>query len=419
MGMTMSEKILARAAGLKASKAGDIVDAEIDQAMTHCGGGPIFFKQLEILGAKKFKAIDKLIIMIGHTIPPIAGRANSQDIIRKAVYKYGLEKNFYETRFGVMHNVLMWKGHVRPGELFVATDSHTPTMGALGAFAIGIGPTELAYTITFGKVWLRVPETIRIMLKGNFKRYTSAKDIALHLSGTYGTDIAQYKTLEFAGPLSEELSHDGRTTLCAMSTELGAKAALFPPTEKVLQYVKERTNKPFTPLYSDPDASFIQTIEVDASKLEPLVAAPHDPGNVKPVSEVEGTVIHQATIGTCTNGGYEDLEVAAQILKDRQISPRVRLYIIPNTMEVYMRAMKSGVMETLIQAGAVIANPQCGFCSGHIGVLVPGEVCMAAQNRNFKGRMGSPEADLYLGSPATAAASAIEGKITNPKKYLA
>lgn len=418
MGMTLSEKILARAGGLKAAKAGNIVDAEIDQAMTHCGGGPIFFKQLENLGAKKFKALDKLIVMIGHTMPPIAGRASSQDIIRNNVYKYGLEKNFYETRYGVMHNVLMWKGHVRPGELFVATDSHTPTMGALGAFAIGIGPTELAYTITFGKVWLRVPETIRVVLKGKFKKYVSAKDIALHLTGTYGTDIAQYKTLEFAGPLAKELSHDGRTTLCAMSTELGAKAALFPPTEKTTQYVKERTSKPFTPVYSDPDAYFSQTIEVNVDTLEPLVAAPHDPGNVKPVSEVEGTVIQQATIGTCTNGGYEDLEVAAQVLKGRQISPRVRLYIIPNTMEVYMQAMESGVMKTLIESGAVIANPQCGFCSGHIGVLVPGEVCLAAQNRNFKGRMGSPESELYLGSPATVAASAIEGKITNPKKYL-
>jgi 3-isopropylmalate/(R)-2-methylmalate dehydratase large subunit len=418
MGMTMSEKILARASGLKEVKAGDIVDAEIDQAMTHCSGGPIFFKQLEILNPKKIKALDKLIVIIGHTMPPIVGRATGQDIIRKNVYKYKIEHNFYETRYGVMHNVMMWKGHVRPGELFVATDSHTPTMGALGAFAIGIGPTELAYTITFGKVWLRVPETIRIVLTGQLKKHVSAKDIALYLTGNYGTELAQYKTLEFAGPLAESLSLDGRTTLCAMGTELGAKAVMFPPNEKTIQYVKERTNKPFTPIYSDPDAAFLQTIEINADLLEPLIACPHDPGNVKPISELEGTVIHQATIGTCTNGGFEDLEIAAQILKNRKIHPRVRLYIIPNTMEVYMRAMQAGLFQILIEAGGVITNPQCGFCSGHIGILVPGDVCLAAQNRNFKGRMGSPDAEIYLSSPATVAASAIEGKMTNPRKYL-
>jgi 3-isopropylmalate/(R)-2-methylmalate dehydratase large subunit len=418
MGMTMSEKILARASGVKAVKAGDIVDAQIDQAMTHCSGGPMFFKYLEALNAKEMKALDKLIVIICSTVPPIAGRTPGQDTLRKKVRKYNIEKNFYDSHYGVMHNVMMWKGHVRPGELFVANDSHTPTLGALGAFGTGIGPTEMAYTITFGSLWLRVPETIRIVLTGRLKNHVFANDIGLHLMGTYGTDVAQYKTIEFSGPLADALSLDGRTTLCAMGTEMGAKTVLFPPTEATIRYVKERTDKPFAPAYSDPDAAFLQTIEVDAAALEPLVACPHDPGNVKPISAVEGTTIHQATIGTCANGGYEDLESAARVLKNRKVSPRVRLYVIPNTMDVFLRAMQSGVMQTIIEAGGVVGNPQCGFCAGHVGVLVPGEVCMAAQHRNFQGRMGSPEADIYLGSPATVAASAIEGNIANPKKYL-
>ena len=418
MGMTMSEKILARASGLKEVKAGDIVDAEIDQGMTHCAGGPLFFKALENLNPKKIKAIEKLIVIIGHTMPPIAGRATNQDLVRKNVYKYHLENNFYDSRYGVMHNVMMMQGLVRPGDLIVATDSHTTTMGALGAFATGIGPTELAYAITFGKIWLMVPETIKINLKGNLKSYVFSKDIVLHIAAIYGTDLAQYKAIEFDGPLARELSIDARTTMCVMGVELGAKAAMFQPDEKAIRFVKERTQKEFTPMFPDDDAIYSQILEIDVEKIEPQIACPHDVGNVKLVSAVKGKKIQQATIGTCTNGNYEDLEIASRILKGRKVNSRVRLYITPNTIEVYEKAIKSGIIETFIQSGAVIVNPQCGSCSGHHAVLSPGEVCIAAQNRNFKGRMGSPDSDIYLASPATVAASAIEGEITNPNKYI-
>jgi len=418
MGMTMSEKILARASGQKEVKAGDIVEAAINQGMTHCGGGPLFFRALADLNPKTLKAIDKLIVMIGHTMPPIAGRADSQHIVRKNVQKYHLENNFYDSKYGIMHNVMMWKGHVRPGELIVATDSHTTTMGVLGAFATGIGPTELAYAVTFGKIWLMVPETIKIVLKGQLQKHVFSKDIGLHLAGTYGTDMAQYKALEFTGDLVDHLSIDARTTLCVMGVELGAKAAMFPPDEKTIAYVRERTQKPFSPLFPDADAPYVQAIEVEANHLEPQVACPHDVGNVKPIFEVEGTPIHQATIGTCTNGGYEDLEIAAKILQGRKVHPRVRFYITPATAEVYRKAVASGLAETLMKAEAILVNAQCGSCSGHIGVLSPGEVCLAAQNRNFRGRMGSPDSKIYLASPATVAASAVEGIITNPQKYL-
>ena len=418
MGMTMSEKILARASRKKEVIAGEIVEAEIDRGMTHCSGGPLFFRALSELNPEKIKAIDKLIVIIGHTMPPISGRASNQDLVRKNVRKYHLENNFYDSKFGVMHNVMMWKGHVRPGDLIVATDSHTTTMGVLGAFATGIGPTELAYAVTFGKIWLRVPETIKIILKGKLQKHVFSKDIGLHLAGTYGTDIAQYKAIEFTGPLANDLSIDARTTLCVMGVELGAKAAMFAPDEKTINYVKSVTDRPFTPLLPDQDAKYIQVIEVDAKSLEPKIACPHDVGNVKSVSELEGKVIHQATIGTCTNGGYEDLEIAAKILKGKKVNRGVRLYITPTTAEVYARAAKTGLAEIFTEAEAVVVNAQCGSCSGHIAVLCPGEVCLAAQNRNFKGRMGSPDSEIFLASPATVAASAIEGKITNPKKYL-
>jgi 3-isopropylmalate/(R)-2-methylmalate dehydratase large subunit len=416
--MTMSEKILARAAGKKGVKAGEIVEAEIDQGMTHCGGGPLFFRALSELNPKKMKAIDRLIVMIGHTMPPIAGRANNQDIVRKNVKKYHLEHNFYDSKYGVMHNVMMWKGHVRPGELVVATDSHTTTMGVLGAFATGIGPTELAYAVTFGKIWLRVPETIKIVLKGKLQKHVFSKDIGLYLAGKYGTDIAQYKAIEFTGPAVEALSIDARTTLCVMGVELGAKAAMFPADAKTVAFVKERTDRPFTPALPDQDGTYLQEIEVDIGSLEPQIACPHDVGNVKPLSEVEGKAIHQATIGTCTNGSYEDLEIAAKILAGRKVNPEVRFYVTPNTAEAYTKAVKSGVAETLMKAEAVLVNAQCGSCSGHIAVLSRGEVCLAAQNRNFKGRMGNPDSEIFLASPATVAASAIEGRITNPNKYL-
>ena len=418
MGMTMSEKILARASGLKQVKAGDIVDAVIDQGMTHCGGGPLFFKALENLNPKKMEAIEKLIVIIGHTMPPIAGRATNQDVVRKNVYKYHLENNFYDSRHGVMHNVMMMQGLARPGDLIVATDSHTTTMGALGAFATGIGPTELAYAITFGKIWLMVPETIKINLKGSLKNHVFSKDVVLYIAGLYGTDLAQYKAIEFDGPLAKALSIDARTTMCVMGVELGAKVAMFQPDDKAIRFVKERTQKEFTPMFPDDDAIYLQTLEIDVEKIEPQIACPHDVGNVKLVSAITGKKIQQATIGTCTNGNYEDLEVASRILKGRKVNPRVRLYVTPNTIEVYEKAIKSGIIETFIKSGAVIVNPQCGSCSGHHAVLSPGEVCIAAQNRNFKGRMGSPDSEIYLASPATVAASAIEGEITNPKKYI-
>ena len=319
---------------------------------------------------------------------------------------------------GVAHQFMVEKGHVRPGELIVGTDSHTTTYGAFNAAGTGIGASEMAYVIHTGELWFRVPETILFEISGTLADLVYSKDVVLYIAGKYTTEIAQYKAIEWKGSVVDEMSIDGRLAMSNMSVELGAKFGLFRADQKVIDYVKARTSKPFTPVDSDPDANYAETYLIDGSSIEPQVALPHSVGNVKKASEVKNIRIDQAVIASCTNGRMEDLEVAVRILKGRKVHPEVRFYVAPPSWEVYKQAMDKGILSALIDSGAMIGNPSCGFCTGYQGVLAKGERCIAATPRNFKGRMGSTEAEIYLASAATVAASALKGQICDPREVI-
>jgi len=326
-------------------------------------------------------------------------------------------QNFYDVgRGGVCHQVMPEKGHVRPGEVIVGADSHTCTYGAFGAFATGIGSTEMAAVFATGKLWFRVPEVIKVNVTGKLQRMVTPKDVTLKIVGKIGADGAIYKGLEFGGSTIRDMSIDGRMVLSNMAVEMGAKAGIIEPDQKTLDYVKARTDKQVKPVKSDPDVTYERVVDVDVSALEPQVAVPHSVDNVKPVSEIEDREIDQAFIGSCTNGRLEDLQSAAQILKGKKIARGVRLIVIPASQEIYLNAIKEGLIKTFMDAGATIGNPNCGPClGGHMGILAEGETCISSSNRNFVGRMGSTKSYVYLASPATVAASAITGKITDPR----
>ncbi|RLI04315.1 3-isopropylmalate dehydratase large subunit, partial [Candidatus Bathyarchaeota archaeon] len=291
--------------------------------------------------------------------------------------------------------------------------------GALGAFATGIGSTEMAAVFATGEIWLRVPSTIRINATGSFKKHVTPKDLILYVIGKIGAAGATYKAVEFTGSTISQISISGRMTLCNMTVEMGAKTGLINPDEETFNYVKSRARRPFRALKSDPNAKYEKTLEVDVDRLEPQIACPHSVDNVKPVKSVEGTEINQAFLGSCTNGRLEDLKAAAEILKGKKISRGVRMIVTPASQEVYLQALKNGFLEIFVKAGALVTNPTCGACfGGHMGLLAPGEVCVSSSNRNFVGRMGSPEAEIYLASPVTVAASALAGKIVDPVAYL-
>jgi 3-isopropylmalate/(R)-2-methylmalate dehydratase large subunit len=310
---------------------------------------------------------------------------------------------------------MLEKGHVKPGELIVGADSHTVTYGALGAFATGIGATDMAAVLATGSIWLRVPETLKFEVNGKLQTRVYAKDIILHIIGMIGAEGANYKAMLFSGQTIRDLGIDGRATICNMSIEAGAKAGIVEPDEKTIKYVRERAGGPITPIRSDGDAEFAKVYEIDVSRLEPQVAIPPSVDNVKPVSEVGDVEIQQGFIGTCTNGRLDDLRAAAEILKGRKVKDGVRLVIIPGSQGIYDQALKEGLIEIFIKAGAIVCGPGCGPCIGiSRGVLADDEVCISSANRNFVGRMGSSKSKVYLASPATVAASAIKGKITDP-----
>jgi 3-isopropylmalate/(R)-2-methylmalate dehydratase large subunit len=320
---------------------------------------------------------------------------------------------------GICHQVMVERGHVRPGELIVGADSHTCTYGALGAFATGIGSTEMAAVFATGKIWLKVPSAIKINVIGKFRKFITPKDLILDVIGKIGADGAIYKAVEFTGPTIREMSISGRLTLCNMTVEMGAKSGIIEPDEKTIQYVKTRTNKSFNIFKSDLDADYERTLEFNVDDLEPMVACPPSVDNVKPVKDVEGVEIDQAFLGSCTNGRLEDLVLAAEILRGKRVKKGVRMLVTPASSEVYLQALEMGLLEVFVKAGACICNPTCGACfGGHMGLLAAGEVCISSSNRNFVGRMGSPEAKIYLASPATVAASAIEGKIVDPRRFM-
>ena len=416
MAMTMAEKILAKVSGNKETEAGEIIMADIDVAMTHDLTGPLSVESFEKIGVEKVWDPEKIVIVFDHQVPADSiDAANNHMIMRKFVEEQGI-KNFYDVREGVCHQVLPEKGHVVPGEVVVGTDSHTCTHGALGAFATGIGSTDMAMVFATGKLWFKVPETIKFDITGKLQDNVFAKDVVLNIIGNIGADGATYKACEFGGETTRNMSISDRMVLCNMAIEMGGKTGLVEPDQKTINYLKGRSNKSYEIIKTDKHAPSLETIHVNVNELEPQIACPHNVDNVKPVSEVEGTPIDQVFLGSCTNGRLSDLRTAAKIMKGKEVSKNIRMLVIPASREVYTKAMDEGLLRTFVDSGALVCNPCCGPClGGHIGLVGPGEVSLSTSNRNFKGRQGSPDAEVYLSSAAVAAASAIKGKIIDPR----
>ncbi|MEM1550433.1 MAG: 3-isopropylmalate dehydratase large subunit [Candidatus Bathyarchaeia archaeon] len=416
MGKTIVEKIFSLASG-KDVYAKDIVVAKVDAAMAHDGTALLAIEAFEDMGGKNVWDPSRIVLVIDHVAPSSNENfAKVHEVMRSFARKYGVR--IYDVGSGICHQVMVESGHVGPGSLIVGADSHTCTYGALGAFATGIGSTEMAAVFATGRIWLRIPQTIKMNVTGRFQEFVTPKDLILYIIGKVGADGAIYKAIEFTGPTIREMNVSGRLTLCNMVVEMGAKNGIIEPDEKTIEYIKSRVNKPFKVFRSDPDAKYYEVMEFNVDSLEPMVACPHSVDNVKPVKSVEGVEIDQAFLGSCTNGRLEDLEVAARILKGRRIKRGVRMIVTPASTQVYLEAVKRGLIEIFIRAGACVSNPTCGACfGGHMGLLASGEVCISSSNRNFVGRMGSPEAMIYLASPATVAASAVEGKITDPRRF--
>jgi len=417
LGKTLSEKILGKKAGQEVS-AGEVVTVAPDYCLSHDNSAAII-GEFKKLGVARVKAPQKLVIILDHIVPAADEKyAQNHKTIREFVAAQGLP-NFFDIQHGVCHQVLSEASFALPGKLIVGSDSHTTTYGAFGAFAAGIGRTEAASIWATDEIWLRVPETLRVEFSGRFPAGVYAKDAILKIIGDNGADRANYEAIEFTGPAAAEFSLASRMVLANMAAEMGAKNGYFEPDAETLEWVKARARADYEVVRSDKDAQYEAVLKHDLSSLEPQVACPHTVDNVKPVREVEGKPFHQALIGTCTNGRLEDLEVAARILKGRKIAPRVRALVLPASREVYVEALRKGLLEALSEAGCVILNPGCGPCLGaHEGLLAAGEVVVSTSNRNFRGRMGNRDSEIYLASPATAAASALEGKITDPRRHL-
>lgn len=413
---TISQKILARASGSKKMvEPGEIVEADIDYAMSPDGSSVLAIRAFKEMGSRKVWDPERIVIPFDHIVPANNEiTATLQKEVRAWVREQGIA-NFFDCGSGICHQVIPEQGFALPGLLVIGGDSHSCTYGAFGAFGTGVGATDIAEIYSRGRLWLKVPETLAIKVKGRLRPSVSAKDIALMVVGELGADGATYKAVEFIGNTIEEMSVSGRMTICNMSVEMGAKAAIVPPDEKTDDFLLGRAREDYTHVRSDP-GSYDEEIDYDVSDLEPLLAAPYRVDNVHPVSEFEGIEVDQVFIGTCTNGRLEDLAAAAKIIGDQRV--KARTLIIPASREVLLDAIRAGITETLVKAGAIIAPPGCGPCLGaHMGVLGEGEVCLATSNRNFPGRMGKGGL-VYLASPATAAASAVEGCITSPDKVL-
>lgn len=418
MGQTFAQKMLAQKAGLREVEPGQIVTVRPDKLLTHDNTAAIA-KIFHEIGVEKVARPEISVIVLDHVVPAATeGHARNHQQIREFVREQGIA-SFYDVGEGICHQVLPEKGHALPGYLIVGSDSHTPTHGAFGAFAAGIGRTEAAAVMATGEIWLMVPHTFRMSVKGQLQKGVYAKDIILYIIGELGADGADYRAVEFTGPVLGEMTIASRMVLCNMVAEMGAKIGVAEPDDKTRAWLNGRSDTGFQEVFADPDASYERAIEYDVSGLVPQVAKPHTVDNVVPVTEVLGTRIDQAFIGTCTNGRLEDFRVAAQILGGGKIAPTTRLLILPASREVLLAAVAEGIITELITAGAVLLNPGCGPCLGaHQGVMAPGEVTISTANRNFKGRMGCKEAQIYLASPATVAASALAGEIADPREFL-
>src|SRR5499427_5388960 len=414
--MTIAEKILAKKSGLATVTPGQIVDAYPDLVMSHTATWRSV-SVMEKVGATKLYDPDRIAIVLDHISPAKTEKnAADQQKSRNFARQYGIEK-FYDIDAGIAHLVLMEAGHVAPGDLIVGTDSHCTIYGSLGALGSGIGYTEVTSVWLTGKLWMKVPDTYRIQLNGTFRKGVYSKDLMLHLIGTMGADGCTYKSVEFYGDMFVGFSVSERMTMTNLAMEMGVKCAFVPPDAKTREYLAGRIQNPaYQEVHADPDAAYAKQLDVDVSTLQPMVACPHEVENTKPIPEVAGTHIDQVFLGSCANAKYEDLAVAADILKGRRIHPDVRFIITPGSKQIMLEAMRSGVLATLIESGGTLTNPGCGACAGDGGILADGEVCLSTANRNFLGRMGSNKSSIYLCSPATLAASAITGVISDPRK---
>jgi 3-isopropylmalate/(R)-2-methylmalate dehydratase large subunit len=426
MGMTMVEKILARASGRAAVKAGNVVEPRVDLAMSHENGALVLNQFLEIYKDTGLEAHvwdpAKIAIIFDHRVPAESAKtATNQKKVRDFVGAQGISR-FHDIRGdegGICHQILPENGYIRPGYVVVGTDSHTTSHGALGAFAFGVGATEMASVWALGSVLnVTVPGTLKVLVTGDFPAFVLPKDLILHLIGKLTAEGANFKVIEYHGPTIEKMPTSGRLTLCNMSVEAGATSGIVPPDAETLRYLQEEagvreTVATFSP---DPDAAYERVIAIDASRLEPQIACPHTVDNVKAVSEVAGKAVQQIVIGSCTNGRLDDIEMAANILKGKKVARGVRMLVFPASGRIFREAIARGYITTLMEAGALVANSGCGPCLGvHQGALADGEAALSTTNRNFKGRMGNPNAEVYLCSPAVAAASALTGTISDPR----
>jgi len=417
MGMTMSQKILAFHAGLERVTAGQLIEAKLDMVLGNDITAPVAIKEFNKFGINEVFDKDKIALVPDHFTPNKDIKAAEQC---KCMRQFAMEKNvtnYFEVgEAGIEHALLPEKGLVTAGDVVIGADSHTCTYGALGAFSTGVGSTDMAAGMATGKAWFKVPSAIRFNLTGALQGFASGKDVILHIIGMIGVDGALYKSMEFGGEGLKSLSMDDRLCMANMAIEAGGKNGIFEVDEITLDYIKEHSTKPYAVFAPDPDAEYDAVYDIDLSKIRPTVAFPHLPENTHTVDEIGDIAIDQVVIGSCTNGRISDLRAAAQILKGRKVHKGVRAIIIPGTQRIYLEAIKEGLAEIFINAGAIFSMPTCGPClGGHMGVLAKGERAVSTTNRNFVGRMGHVESEVYLASPAVAAASAVTGKITNPE----
>ncbi len=420
MGMTITEKILAAHAGKKQVRPGELVNCRLDVVLANDITAPVAIREFARLGVDRVFDPERVVLVPDHFTPNKDIKSAEQcKVVREFARKLGITNYFEVGRMGIEHCLLPEQGLVVPGDLVIGADSHTCTYGALGAFATGVGSTDVAAGMALGECWFKVPESIKFVYHGKPGKWVTGKDLILYTIGDIGVDGALYKAMEFTGEAIAALSMDSRFTICNMAIEAGAKNGIIAPDEKTRAYVEKRAKRPYQLLASDPDAEYCEVREYDASEIDLQVAFPHLPENAKAVSEIGGIEIDQVVIGSCTNGRMEDLRIAAQILEGKKVHPRVRLIVIPGTQEIYLNALREGLLQIFVEAGAAVSTPTCGPClGGHMGVLASGERALATTNRNFVGRMGHPESEVYLAGPAVAAASAVTGYITHPEEVV-
>ena len=417
MGMNMTEKILARHAGLDCVTPGQLITCSLDMVLANDITAPPAIKEFEKVGCPVFDNT-KIALVPDHFTPnKDIKTAGLTKAVRDFAKKHAIVNYFEIGRVGIEHVILPEKGLVAPGMVTIGADSHTCTYGAVNGFSTGVGTTDLAVALATGRAWFKVPETIKVQLTGKKPSNINGKDVILTLIGRIGVDGALYQSLEFAGPGVSELSMTDRFTIANMAIEAGGKNGIFPFDEKTQEYVEGRVKKPYEPVTPDDDAKYVRTVEINLSELKPVVAFPHLPGNTKRVEDIGEIRIDQVVLGSCTNGRLEDLEIAAAIMKGHKVHPDVRCIVIPGSQQVYLEAMKKGYIETFIECGAAVSTPTCGPCmGGHMGILTAGERCVSTTNRNFRGRMGHVDSEVYLAGPHVAAASAILGRIATPEE---